>query len=439
MADLQIFMSYARDDDEPTPGVDDELGFVSALHLQLNHELKHQGYPRPQIWRDIEQIEKAEGFESKLVDAIGKSDLLLVVLSRNWPKRPYCLDELRLFVAHCAAKGWQARERIIVVRKQMVADAECPQLFQVTGKTEGYNYFRFSGPNREAGYEQPLYWRGQVKHDLYYHRCSELGGYLFRTAKRFADNTPLPPMPRTIYLAKPAQDMELAYLRVANDLMAQGHRVVPSPNEDIPSDASAAALIEEAMASADLSIHLLGGMDVSKEENAFVHMQLACAGAMTSKTPTVGGSKRRFRRIVWAPKILDSSLDSGSGSFRDPLAVLNSFDRYLPGDRVLGDVRSGFLSFLKVELAKLDDSQLEPSKKRKLNQTGPPPKSRPSPQRESFRCRKRELVPGYTSITRRKTASLPGRSPGGSNKGKKSRSCPAPTTTLIVSAFTART
>ena len=65
MADLQIFMSYARDDDEPTPGVEDELGFVSALHMHLNHAIKQQGHPRPHIWRDTEQIEKAEGLRSQ--------------------------------------------------------------------------------------------------------------------------------------------------------------------------------------------------------------------------------------------------------------------------------------------------------------------------------------------------------------------------------------
>ena len=353
-------MSYARDDDEPTPGVEDELGFVSALHLHLNHAIKQQGYPRPQIWRDTEQIEKAEGFDPKIANAINESELLLVVLSRNWPTRPYCLRELELFLARCEAQGWQARERIVVVRKQVVADDECPELHQVTGKTEGYNYFRFNGPKREAGYELPLYWRGQVRHELYHHRCSELGGYLWRAAKRFGGVEPPPPPRRTIYLAKPADDMEIAYLRIANDLMAQGHKVVPSPNEDLPDATCATALIEEAMTTADVSIHLLGEEAASSPEaNTLVRTQLACAGRMVSRAAVRGGLKRKFRRIVWAPKISETTASGGSVAFRDPISVLNAFDKYLPGDRVLGDVRSGFLNFLRVELAKLDDDILD--------------------------------------------------------------------------------
>ena len=305
-------------------------------------------------------MKKRRGFDPKIADAINQSELLLVILSRNWPTRPYCLRELELFLERCKAQGWQARERIVVVRKQMVADGECPELHQVTGKTEGYNFFRFNGPKREAGYELPLYWRGQVRHELYHHRCSELSGYLWRTAKRLGGGDPLPPARRTIYLAKPADDMEIAYLRIASDLIVQGHKVVPSPNEDIPEDASAAGVIEEAMAAADVSIHLLGEEGVSSPAaNALARIQLACAGRIASKPVVRGGLKRKFRRIVWAPKISENGAGGSSVTFRDPISVLNAFDKYLPGDRVLGDVRSGFLNFLRVELAKLDDDILD--------------------------------------------------------------------------------
>jgi hypothetical protein len=355
---IQIFLSYARDDDETTPGVDDEQGFVTALHMHLGHTIKQQGHPLPRIWRDQEQIEKAEGFDSRIADAINESELFVVVLSRTWPTRPYCLEELELFRARCEARGWQARERIIIVRTQMVADAECPALHKVTGRTEGYNFFRFNGPKREAGYELPLYVRGQIRHELYHHRCAELGGYLWRTAKRLRGVASAEPREgKTVYLAKPAQDMEVAYLRTANNLMALGHKVLPPPNEDICHDASTAGLIEAAMAQADVSIHLLGEGDLAPDEgDPIVRLQLACAGEQASRSPG-------FTRIVWAPKIPDGGSASSSGALRDPVAVLNAFDKYLPGDRVLGDVFSGFLSFLRVQLAKLPDPKSRPEEK----------------------------------------------------------------------------
>ena len=182
---IQIFLSYARDDDESTPGSDYELGFVSALHERLEHELKKQGQPRPRIWRDQEQIEKGENFDVSIATAIQQSEFFMVVLSRNWPTRPECLRELELFSAHCERRNWPVRERIIVVRTQLVAEAECPSLFQRTGRTEGYNYFHFrSNVAREAGFELPIWSRGRARHELYDHRCSELGGYLWRAGRR---------------------------------------------------------------------------------------------------------------------------------------------------------------------------------------------------------------------------------------------------------------
>src|SRR5262249_57773813 len=64
---------------------------------------------------------------------------------------------------------------------------------------------------------------------------------------------------RTVYLAKTASDMQQAYLRLAEELGRRRYNVVPAPNETIPVEAEPAQqLVDDALAKADISIHLLG-------------------------------------------------------------------------------------------------------------------------------------------------------------------------------------
>ena len=54
-----------------------------------------------------------------------------------------------------------------------------------------------------------------------------------------------------------------------------------------------------------------------------------------------------FRRIVWAPKILDVPWQpSGPAVERDPLKVLERFDAQIATDKIDGDILSKFIEFL---------------------------------------------------------------------------------------------
>ena len=61
---IQIFISYARDDDEPAPDIAGTMGFVDFLHRQLDHSFK-SGRERPEIWRDVKNIFRGERFWPK--------------------------------------------------------------------------------------------------------------------------------------------------------------------------------------------------------------------------------------------------------------------------------------------------------------------------------------------------------------------------------------
>ena len=88
MAPVQIFLSYARLDDEPPPDVAEAKGFVTYLHEQLRYELQVLGQPQPKIWRDVRHVESGDQFDPVIGEALMDSSLLLIVLSRNWPHRP---------------------------------------------------------------------------------------------------------------------------------------------------------------------------------------------------------------------------------------------------------------------------------------------------------------------------------------------------------------
>jgi hypothetical protein len=370
---VQTFISYARDDDETPPGMSGVKGFVSFLFDQLNYEFRRLGEPRPRLWRDTRNIERADQFEPLLEQEIANSDYLMVVLSRNWLSRPWCLRELDSFVRRWQQDGDRVRDRIIVVAKDHIEPERRPQWLQ---GQEGYPFFTI---DREAlragapriGIEQDFYERGEVRDPQCWQVLKDLARYVWRKAARPAtgDWAPaaaaVPPSPardaappadangRTIYVAKPAGDMRQAYDTVVEELQRRGYAIQPPFGEDIPRDQGATGLVTQALAKSELSVHLLGSKAGFAPEDAepIVTLQLKLAadlarGAAEGAKAGAASAERRFRRIVWAPKALPDQAGAVEQGERDPLAVLTRFDAHLPSDKVEGDNLSKFVEFL---------------------------------------------------------------------------------------------
>ena len=271
MAPVQIFLSYARLDDEPPPDVDAK-GFVTYLHEQLRYELQVLGQPQPKIWRDVRHVESGDQFDPVIGEALMDSSLLLIVLSRNWPHRPYCVRELDAFAKRWRGEGEEGvKRRIVVVSKHYLKPEERPPLLQ---GQEGFEFFALDGET-EAGQEKEFFYRGQVRDPRYEARVRDLARYLWRTAERVGSSAPAPafgapmapgsPSPaaapksgRVIYLAKPATDMREGYFRLVEELQRRDYAIVPDPAAEIPPDTTATAFVYQALAEAELSIHLLG-------------------------------------------------------------------------------------------------------------------------------------------------------------------------------------
>jgi hypothetical protein len=117
---VQIFISYARADDKPVPGVPGAPGFVEFLYAWLNYKFRSSGSIRPFIWRYVDHTSPGEPFPRRLEAELRKSQLLLVVRSGNWMASKYCRNELKYFKDYRKRVNEPSGERIIIVEKNAI-------------------------------------------------------------------------------------------------------------------------------------------------------------------------------------------------------------------------------------------------------------------------------------------------------------------------------
>jgi hypothetical protein len=189
-----IFISYARDDDLPTPHKPDRKGFVTFLDDAVRYEFKELGPERPKIWRDTKRIADGDQFTPEIEEALKSASFLLVVLSPNWMASHWCRRELDTFAKYHGPGG--LREHIVVVAKRHVDPDKRPSLLQ------GQNGFRFYVRNEDPEETQVTFFdRGDPRT----RGMKDLGpSPIVKAASRPALLTP--PC-RTIFVAKPASDM----------------------------------------------------------------------------------------------------------------------------------------------------------------------------------------------------------------------------------------
>jgi hypothetical protein len=351
MSPVQIFISYARVDDDPPPGLKKDQGFVSVLHRQLLWELQGLGGTLPTLWRDVQRVEPANQFNPAIKNAIGTSSILLFILSRNSLKREYCLQELEFF-AQCRHGLGEAgiKDRIVVVSKHYVPHESRHPLLR---GQQGYDFFSSDG-EPEAGRESEFFYRGQIRdEERYVERVKALAGFLWRFREGVEPviiSTASPIPSRTVYVAKPALDMREHYIRIVKELQRRGYNVVPEPGGDIPVTGSV-DYVDSALAKAEVSVHLLGDKTGYAPEDAapIVCLQLARAAArgVSALNPDGDDAIPGFHRLIWAPKSLEALPGfSALEGERDPLAVLDKFDRQQPTDKIEGASLSKFVDFL---------------------------------------------------------------------------------------------
>src|SRR5262249_25637500 len=160
MSDIQIFISYAREDDLLPPGLSDAKGFVTSLYDNLSFRLKELGASNINLWRDTRHLDADREIDAGVRAAISHSSMLLVVLSPNWLHRQSTKNELELFADRWRSSGPERiKQRIVIVGKHFLAGAHRPSLLQGQGV---FNFFAGHGP------EQEFFAAGAVRDERYH-------------------------------------------------------------------------------------------------------------------------------------------------------------------------------------------------------------------------------------------------------------------------------
>ena len=363
MSTPQIFISYARDDDAAPPDLNrgEAKGFVTSLHEQLLYEFQELGQPRPKIWRDTRGISPGDQFEPLLDEAIAASSLLLVVLSRNWLTRPYCLRELEAFSRHWNKEGDRAlRQRLVVVAKHYVDPQQRPSLLQ---GQEGFSFFTLDA-QADPGQEHEFFARGAIRDPRYQDRVRDLGSYLWRSAARLDKAVIAVPVAAAQSAKSPSPQMtgRTAIPRQtggghARSLWSFGGRASwprlcgrssQRRRKSRTMHRRPNSLIRPSPPPSSLSTSWVQKAGYAPEDaEPIVKLQLSLAGThVPAEADGTDTWSRSFRRIVWAPKVLEEAATLERQVERDPLAVLAKFNQQLATDKVEGDSLSKFVDFL---------------------------------------------------------------------------------------------
>jgi hypothetical protein len=362
---IQIFISYARDDDtKPPPGAPGTMGFVEHLHVFMNYSFTNAGPQRPQFWRDEDNLYRGERSWPVIEKALNESSLLLIVLSKNWINSNYCKRELAHFVSRLQQRNESFDERIIIAAKNHVGREGRPLGLEYQ---EGFKFYAVS--DRAKLSEGEFFVRGKPLDDgRYWASFDELCDFILRRVRHLNSHGARVTETnfdsgRTVYVAKPASDMLGHYIRVVKELSSRGYNVIPKRNEDIPSNGSTSEFIENLLATAEASVHLLGDRSGgTKDPNSIVKLQLARASDRILKSGAAEiGSAPAFRRIIWAPKVfrIDGEPD-GKSIERDPFEVLERFGTQLPTDKIIGEDVGTFVQSLTQLLDKSAPPDLPP-------------------------------------------------------------------------------
>ena len=313
-----VFLSYAHDDNLVPAGMNGR-GWVSFFDDSLGIELRERGMLDVKVWRDKRDFNPMDLVTNTLTDGVTGSDILLAVLSPLYVQKPYCTFELEGFIEKKSEGGNdEFRKRILLVAKRPVPETKYP------AKIKGMGYVPFFENNRERAQDEPFYkGYGTTVAQQYWDSIQDVASRLEKSLAELAGieiekkrKRTGPAKVVTVYLSAPSSDLKDAHYSLRKELESQGCHVVPSdpwPNDPVAAEAH----LRAAVASAQISIHLLGaapGGDQASGLSNLCRLQLDLAAQRADAD---------FRRLIWLPdgsvatdetqKLLIEGLEKGDG------------------------------------------------------------------------------------------------------------------------------
>ncbi|HEX7678090.1 MAG TPA: toll/interleukin-1 receptor domain-containing protein [Thermoanaerobaculia bacterium] len=137
--ECDVFISYSH--------ANDAEGWVARLSQKLDNRLKERIPPGAVIFRDTKDLQGNKELTPEIVRRIRKSAVLIVIVSRSYVTRPWCIKECEEFIAANTQKGLGGR--IFPVRYDDVSPADYQKL---VGERLGYEFFDTSEGEKNGAF-----------------------------------------------------------------------------------------------------------------------------------------------------------------------------------------------------------------------------------------------------------------------------------------------
>jgi len=285
--EYDIFISYVHADNASETESDE--GWVDQFYKYLDTKLnKHS--EKVKIWWDSKNLDRSEVFDTSIEEAIHKSALMICLHSRRYSQSEYCMKELDIF--HEKAQKEDAglvignRSRVVNVMLSNIHYSEWPEKLQ---GTSGF-------PFHDGGdYGDPM----KVSSDgPFGDQMKELRNALVHIFDGFTES-PVKPKKKdsfTIHLAEANDSLIDRRDGIVAQLVAEGYEV--SIGDPSVSEAPIhQKKTQEAIAAAQLSVHLLGEFPGKKiigdTESRYIQKEVEIG--LEASTP----------QLIWFPAGLD--------------------------------------------------------------------------------------------------------------------------------------
>lgn len=253
---VKLFVSYCRADTEPRPGFN--VSRVGRMMDEVKYELGcHSSRSRFKILRDVEMINVADNFRSKIRDAIADCDMAILFISENFCRSEECEAEFAQLVK-------AGKPLFLVETEPTLLDDEEDRIKKYRKEVEGVLVARFWGSDNNQKYVRfgfPIP-DSSTNRDKYYEVLDTLvTGLKARASKlpRSADDEEGPEVRYAVFVACPTPDVKPELLRLATSLEAEGHSLCAfDPELDVRDADSFTAALSEALAKCDVYVQLLG-------------------------------------------------------------------------------------------------------------------------------------------------------------------------------------
>ncbi len=291
---VDVFVSYAHADDEVPIGA--EQGWVTTLVGELQKVWRRKlGGSGAKVWMD-HQLAANQGVTEELLDKIGRSRSLLLVMSPGYQQSNWCQRELANYVAIAAARG--KTQSVFPIEIEPVYREGWQPALKSLSPIKFY-YYPKDYPKENAGPTLAGIPRPKPDEDsLYWRNVNELAHLI---AQRLQAELAAEDVSRktAVVVAETTDDLDSARQSVASALTQRGD-VVILPAVDYPrgTENDYLASVRSDLRNAALFLQLLGphiGKKAQGSERSFVAIQAEKALRHSASV----------RVMQWRPRELD--------------------------------------------------------------------------------------------------------------------------------------